>query len=180
MKMRACFVLALLGTLLLSAPAAADIVVRRTTLLVSNIDASIRFYGDLLGFSVWYDQANERKPGRGGALPLDGEPTKSRLVILKGKDPWIGMVALLAYTDPALPRRAAPDGLMQNGDAVLMMETNEIEAIAARIEKAGVKLQKPLSQSEVTGAEGKKWQVKNLFVRDPDGRIIELSERVES
>lgn len=174
------FLLIGLAVSLVASAAAADIVVRRTTLLVADIDASIRFYGDLLGFSVWYDQSNERKPGRGGALPLDGEPTKSRLVILKGKDPWIGMVALLSYTDPALPRRAPPVGLMQNGDAVLIMETSEIDAIAARLAKAGLKLQSPLSQTEVTGAEGKKWQVKNLFVRDPDGRIIELSERVES
>lgn len=174
------FALLLFSVALFASAASADIVVRRTTLLVADIEASIRFYGDLLGFSVWYDRSNDRKPGRGGALPLDGEPTKSRLVILKGKDPWIGMVALLAYTDPALPRRAPPDALMHSGDAVLMMETNEIDAIAARLDKAGIKLQRPLSQSEVTGAEGKKWQVKNLFVRDPDGRIIELSERVES
>jgi catechol 2,3-dioxygenase-like lactoylglutathione lyase family enzyme len=177
---RAWAAIAILGAAFFAVPVSADIVVRRTTLLVSDIDASIRFYGEMLGFSVWYDQANERKPGRGGGLPLDGEPGRSRLVIMKGKDPWIGMVALLAYTDPSLPRRAPPDARMQNGDAVLMMETNEIDAIAARLAKAGIALQRPLSQTEVTGAEGKKWQVKNLFVRDPDGRIIELSERVES
>jgi catechol 2,3-dioxygenase-like lactoylglutathione lyase family enzyme len=159
-------------------PAPAEIVVRRTTLLVGDIEASIRFYSTLLGFSVWYDQASERRPG-GGGLPLDGAPGKSRLVILKGKDPWIGMVALLAYTDPALPRRSAPDAALRTGDAILMMETSEIEAIAARFEAAGVALERPLSQTEVTGAEGKRWQVKNLFVRDPDGRVIELSERVE-
>ncbi len=166
----------LLALIVLAAPVlleAADTVVRRTTLIVNDADASLAFYRDVLGFEVWLDL-----PGKVSEQSLPstadvGDP--SRFVIMKGKDPWIGMVGLLQYGSarppPEHPVRLEP------GDAVLMLETTELEVIYERMKTADVPILRPPKTSEVTGAGGVKWTAKFLFAFDPDGHVLEINQR---
>ncbi|MFO1426461.1 MAG: VOC family protein [Steroidobacteraceae bacterium] len=88
---------------------------RRTTLIVHDIDASIRFYRDVMGFEVWLEN---RGTVSEGSLPSDaprGAP--SRFAIMKGRHPWVGMIGLLQYGDARPP--PAPPTRLRPGDSVL-------------------------------------------------------------
>jgi pimeloyl-ACP methyl ester carboxylesterase/catechol 2,3-dioxygenase-like lactoylglutathione lyase family enzyme len=147
--------------------------VRRTTLIVRDIDASIRFYRDVLGFELWLEN---RGTVSSSSLPTTaplGAP--SRFAIMKGRHPWVGMVGLLQYGEPqpppVLPRTLVP------GDAVLMLETQELETIWARMQRAGTVIHKPPVTNEVQGAGGARWRATFLFAYDPDGHVLEINQR---
>ncbi len=148
-------------------------VVRRTTLLVHDIDASIAFYRDLLGFTLWYESSGTRSAQ---SLPYD-EPVgaASRFVIMKGRDPWIGMVGLLQYGEPRQP--PAPPERLEPGDVVLMLETRDLDGIYRRMRDAGTPIFREPATTEVTGADGTHWTATFLFAFDPDGHLLEINER---
>jgi pimeloyl-ACP methyl ester carboxylesterase/catechol 2,3-dioxygenase-like lactoylglutathione lyase family enzyme len=147
--------------------------VRRTTLIVHDIDASIRFYRDVLGFELWLENRGKVSPS---SLPSEapvGAP--SRFAIMKGRHPWIGMVGLLQYGEPRpLP---PPPKTLRPRDAVLMIETEDLDGIWARMQRAGTSVYKRPQTSEVTGAGGARWQATFLFAFDPDGHMLEINER---
>lgn len=155
------------------AAAAPGAMVRRTTLIVHDLDASVRFYRDVLGFEVWLE--NHGKVSR-SSLPVDlplGAP--SRFTIMKGQHPWIGMVGLLEYGGPRqLP---VPARFVRPGDAVLMIETTEVMAVYERMRKAGTHILRKPETSEVTGAGGARWTATFLFAYDPDGHVLEINQR---
>jgi pimeloyl-ACP methyl ester carboxylesterase len=147
--------------------------VRRTTLIVHDIDASIRFYRDVLGFELWLENRGKVTPS---SLPSEapvGAP--SRFAIMKGRHPWIGMVGLLQYGEPR-PAPPPPKALRPR-DAVLMIETEDLDGIWARMQRAGTPIHKRPQTSEVTGAGGARWQATFLFAFDPDGHMLEINER---
>lgn len=147
--------------------------VRRTTLIVHDIDASIRFYRDVLGFELWLDHRGSVGPDSLPSAARRGSP--SRFAIMKGRHPWVGMIGLLQYGGaralPTPPRRLGP------GDAVLMLETAELEAIWQRMQRAGTPIHRPPRTAEVEGAGGVRWKATFLFAWDPDGHLLEINQR---
>ncbi len=165
-----------------SAPAAepgqATDLVRRTTLIVHDVDASVRFYRDVLGFELWLENKGTVSKS---SLPSSAKPgDPSRFVIMKGRHPWVGMIGLLQYgaarPAPGLQRRTLPRQL-HPGDAVLMIETQDLENIYARMRRAGTPIFREPESSEVTGAGGVRWIARFLFAWDPDGHMLEINQR---
>lgn len=148
-------------------------VVRRTTLIVADIEASIRFYRDVLGFELWLDN---RSKVSAGSLP-SGQPVgaPSRFVIMKGRHPWIGMVGLLQYGESRAAQ--APPETLQPGATVLMIETDQLDVIYARMQQAGTPIYRAPETNEVEGAGGLRWQATFLFAFDPDGHMLEINQR---
>ena len=159
-------------------PGQATDLVRRTTLIVHDIDASVRFYRDVLGFEVWLENTGKVSKSSLPTRARPGDP--SRLVIMKGRHPWVGMIGLLQYgaarPAPGLQRRTLP-GQLHPGDAVLMIETQDLENIYARMRRAGTPILREPESSEVTGAGGVRWMARFLFAWDPDGHMLEINQR---
>ncbi|MGQ3228422.1 MAG: VOC family protein, partial [Blastomonas fulva] len=66
--------------------------IRRVTLIVRDMETSLRLYRDVVGLQVNYDTVVETS---GVALPA-GEPgAKARLVLLNSNDPFIGWIGLM-------------------------------------------------------------------------------------
>ena len=150
-----------------------ETVVRRTTLIVHDMDRSMDFYRDVIRMSVWYESSGTTTSD---SLPNPNPPgSPSRFVIMKGRHPWIGMVGLLQYGKPRKPP-GAPE-ILEPGDAVLMMETGEVDAIHQRMRDAGTPILKAPKTSRVTGADGTSWNATFLFAFDPDGHLLELNQR---
>jgi len=146
-------------------------VLRRATLLVHDIEKSVAFYRDVIGLSVWL----ENKGKSGGDLPT-GDPigTPSHFVIMKGRDPWLGMVGLLQYGE----KKTAPKkDIIGPGDAVLMMETSDLEGIHERLKKAGYRIVREPRTSEITFGDGSRGLATFLFCMDPDGHVLEINQR---
>ena len=175
--------LAILVTLLVFAPFAAGederTKVRRTTLIVADIDASIAFYRDVLGFSRWYYNEGTVTEDSLPSAAATGDP--SVFAIMKGADPWIGMVGLLQKGHPQ-PAAATTDGFrvadfeVSPGDTILMLETDDLDGIYARMQAAGTPIYRSPETTTVTGAGGRSWDATFLFAFDPDGHLLEINE----
>lgn len=153
--------------------------IRRTTLVVENLDKSIEFY-QRLGLTKWYDAASDaNSPGGviGAAdLPLADDPKVGRIVIMKGNDERIGMIGLLGYDKPKLA--SARGNLMGVGigDAIIMMEVPDIQAVYGRLQQIDVRFHRTPYKFVVDRPDGTKSTGQRMFVYDPDGRLIEIAE----
>ena len=171
-KPLACFALAAL----LSSPAGAvESVVKRTTLLVSDIERSIAFYKGI-GFSPWLDRAGPRDPNTVAGLPLNEQSTTSRIVILSGQHPDWAMIGLLKFDSPApLWTRDPDDKTIGTSDAVLVIVTDDIQTAYENAKAQGGRIldgPRPYTSNSVNGK--KFGQI--MFLQDPDGWVIELTE----
>ena len=90
----------------LAAPAAAKPVpdverlgldLRRTTLVVRDMEASLKFYRDALGLKVTYDNIiRTPRTAKGDAAA----ERSLHLVFLRANDDYIGQIGLMQYTKP--------------------------------------------------------------------------------
>jgi len=147
--------------------------VKRTTLIVRDVNRSVAFYRDVLGLSVWYDDEIVLS-GTGLAAGAKGDRT--RLVIMKADDPVIGMIGLLEFTEPRLPESAARTRLGV-GDIVFVMQGKDVEAAHRRALAFGARVHAAPHRFEVRGADGQMISMTSLSLWDPDDFFIEYNER---
>ena len=100
---------------------------RRTTLIVRDIDASLAFYRDALGMPVIYD--NEIRTPR-DAPSLEAADRASRLVFLRANDDYIGVLGLLQYVKPVRPAHDQGDEPFSTGSIVLLFNAEDLDALA--------------------------------------------------
>lgn len=156
-----------------TAPATGVIGVGNFSHIVMNFDKSLEFYRDVIGLEVV-----------GTPRPFDGNPAimkmgntigaQSRFVALRipGAAPGLG-VELIEYKDierkPALPRFQDP------GAANLILRVRDLDSVLARMKKFGTTV---LSAGGVPAVIGGGTRV--VFVQDPDGFIVELSQPAQA
>lgn len=162
----------------------ADALVRRTTLLVRDMDTSVAFY-QALGLKVWYQNsrlAEENGGVLGGEdLPFDTLPGTSAITILKGEAADSGMVGLLHYGDPSLAEaRREPPGTrgLRQGDLILMISVDDVRKTHVALVGLGAIIHSPPARFEVKARDGTTratgWR---MFVFDPDGHLLELAQQ---
>lgn len=137
-----------------------------TGVTVSNIDRSIAFYRDVLGFEVT-DKINCR-----GELfeQVTGVP-EAEIIIAYVKAPG-HTLELLQYTSPGdrVPCTARP---CDPGALHLAFRVRNIEAVIAAVRKAGLTPVNPVIPQVTDGpAKG----LKAIYTKDPDGIVIEFME----
>ena len=149
-------------------------IVKRTTLIVSDLETSLRFYRDVLGLTVWYDDIIVLS-GTGLAAGKAGDRT--RLVIMRAEDPLVGMIGLLHWEDPELAPRPAPRERLGVGDVVFVMQTTELDALHRRLVDFGARIFAEPHRFEVRGADGVEVAMTSLSFWDPDGYFYEINQR---
>lgn len=149
-------------------------IVKRTTLIVRDAGRSLAFYRDVLGLTVWYD--DEIVLG-GVTLPVGARGDRTRLVIMRADDPVIGMIGLLQFTAPQLPAPGSERTTLGIGDVVFVMQTDDVEAVHARLKQWGARVQAPPHAFEVRGADGTLLRMTTLSFWDPDGYFFEINQR---
>lgn len=149
-------------------------ILKRTTLIVRDAEASLRFYRDLLGFTVWYDDEVVLS-GRG--LAAGGAGDRTRLVIMKAKDPVIGMLGLLQWVEPPLPAPAAVRERLGIGDVVFVLQTDDVLEVHRRLEAAGARVFAGPYPFEIRGADGQLLRMTSISFWDPDGYFLEMNQR---
>ena len=114
---------------------------RRTTFLVPDARAAAKFYVDVFGWKTWYDNelsVDWRFP------PAAPDGARAHLVLLQVEDPKVGMLGLLQYLEPpfdtAVPTKRSK---VRMGEAILVIETREIDAVHQRALKAGANVVTP-------------------------------------
>lgn len=148
---------------------------RRTTLIVDDIDESLKLYRDILGFTVNYDTEVTMS---GKALPA-GEPgSTARLVLMGTNDSWVGWIGMLQWLDPALPRPSEPRREMGIGDAVLVFNTEDVEENCAAVKALdGIHMTGEISNTTYPGRNGAApIVVRTCYLFDRDGYFMELNK----
>lgn len=150
---------------------------RRTTLVVADIDRSLAFYRDALGMVVTYDNMIITPRD---AAPEDADYVR-RLVFLRANDDYIGVIGLLQYIKPKKARVELAGTAFQEGTTVLVFNTSELEASfeKARQVPGVVVLDEPeLVTYPSYGGDGT-ISVLVSALQDPDGFTIELNQLQE-
>lgn len=171
--------LTIIVSAVLAAPVAEDerlpIDLRRTTLIVRDIDASLAFYRDALGMKVIYDNAI-RTP-RSATSDAAAERA-SRLVFLRANDNYVGIIGLLQYTKPARPAHNQGDEPFSTGSIVLLFNAQDLDTTFAKARSVrGVRVLYEPDRREYPSYDGKGViPVMVSVLTDPDGFIIELNQ----
>ena len=136
---------------------------------VTDMERSLVFYRDLLGFELIYDALRENLPEYDRIMGL--QDVRVRIAMLRTPRPAPGreaMIGLLQFLNP--PPRAHCADVFDQGFSTIAVETNDIDADFRRLRKAGVE---SLS-SVVQIVRGGRAVAKAVYVLDPDGLRIEL------
>lgn len=147
---------------------------RRISLIVQDIDESLKLYRDVLEFEVNYDAEVTMS---GVALPA-GEPgAKARLVLISSNDSWVGWIGLLQWLDPELPAPAMKERLGV-GDPVLVFNTEKVEEHCNEAAALpGIRVTAPASNTTYPArAGGEPITVRTCYLFDRDGYFMELNK----
>ncbi|MCA3691819.1 VOC family protein [Aquidulcibacter sp.] len=112
--------------------------IRRTTIIVRDMETSLKLYRDALGMRVNYD---ERMNVSSPAFAQGGPPRPIRLVLLNANDPWIGWIGLIQYTDrPDHPKVKQPKVLGPGSHIIVASVADAQKACDAAKAAPGVRL----------------------------------------
>jgi catechol 2,3-dioxygenase-like lactoylglutathione lyase family enzyme len=150
---------------------------RRTTLIVRDIDKSLAFYRDALGMTVEYDQ-EITSPGLAPRYKADGQ-NRSRLVLLKANDGFIGMLGLWQFLDQTDKDLAEPDPAdFTPGEIVLLFNSKTLDkTFAAARQSPGVTIVGEPKERRYPSPAGDIVVMVSMLV-DPDGHTVELNQLI--
>ena len=150
--------------------------IRRTTIIVRNMDRSLQLYRDALGMKVNYDaQMNVSSP----AFAQGGSPRPIRLVLLNANDPWIGWIGLIQYTDnPNRPRVRVPRVLGPGSHIIVAAVADAQKACDRALTAPGIRMTSPAKISEYPARtqDGPPIRVLGCQFFDADGAYLELNQ----
>lgn len=140
--------------------------VRHIGIVVRDLDAALRFYIGLLGFSI-VTSMEERGTHLDALLHLsDAEVFTTKLSAPDG-----GMIELLKFSSPEWGRLSYGRELCDFGFSHVALTVKDLDAEYDRLTAVGVEF---LSPPQV-GPDG---YAKVVFCRDPEGNFIELVENL--
>jgi len=146
--------------------------VLRTTVVVQDMDGALSLFRDVLGLSVRLD------------LPLGGEAvssllgygdTTARIVILQSGDLEIANVALMQISAAAPATSDGAAAKLRTGDVAIVMETNNIDAVYARVTELGYKALTP--PIVIFERPNMVTQSREFIFRGPEGIAVNLIQR---
>jgi len=149
-------------------------IVKRTTLIVRDMDTSKHWYQYVLGMSVYYDKEFVLS-GQGLAAGKAGD--KTRLVILKCDDPEIGMIGLLQWLDPVWP--APPiEYSVGYGRPTFVVASDDATTTHQRASELGTVIHSEPHNWSTLGANNRMKNFIGLSLFDPDGYFFECNQLV--
>jgi catechol 2,3-dioxygenase-like lactoylglutathione lyase family enzyme len=154
-----------------------DTLIKRTTFIVENAQRSIAFYRDVLGMTLYYDQA---MTVTGNIIPAGVPGAKVQLGIMEGNHKDVAKIGLLEWVDPPLDKPKAPyRKRMGIGDIVIVTETPDIEGVYARLQQAkDCHIVCPPHDWSVPAPDGKSQvEMTTLSFFDPDGFFVEVNAK---
>lgn len=148
-------------------------IVKRTTLIVRDIEASRAWYERVLGMTVWMD-TEVTLSGTGMAAGKAGDVT--HLIILKCEDPAIGMIGLLQWVDPPMPAPEEIPKTVTYGNPTFVVSSDDVEAMHSAALEFGTHIHSPPNEWSIRGQNGKMKHFLGLSLFDPDGYFYEVNQ----
>ncbi len=143
----------------------------RTALFVNDLDASTRFYQDVLGINEVFFEGDLSE---GNAHRLLGVPstTATRARILKVAGPAFGMVGLFELRSPSPPPVRKDPAVTNAGETCLVFYCSDLDPIVDRLKAAGHRILCEPLRFQV----GEQTKQREMSLRDPDDVMINLIE----
>jgi catechol 2,3-dioxygenase-like lactoylglutathione lyase family enzyme len=151
-------------------------IIKRTTLIVRDVQKSVEWYQKVLGMTIYFDTEVVLSPGTSMAAGKPGDRT--HLVIMQCEHPEIGMIGLLQWVDPPLP---APDEIptrVTYGNPTFVCASDDSRAAFEQAHALGTHVHTAPHEWSIRGANG---MIKNFIgvsLFDPDGYFYELNQLV--
>ena len=149
--------------------------VKRTTLIVRDIEISSKWYEEILDMSLYYDDTITLS-GKGLAAGKKGDVT--HLKIYKCSDPIIGMIGLLQWLDPELPAPEEIPTEVNYGNPTFVVDTDNVDEVYKKALALGTHIHSEPHEWSVRGADGNMINFITLSVFDPDGYFYEINQRL--
>jgi catechol 2,3-dioxygenase-like lactoylglutathione lyase family enzyme len=155
-----------------------DIDLRRTTLVVADIDTSLAFYRDSLGLEVIYDQMIITPRG----ASIEEAEKVRRLVFLRSNDDFVGVLGLLEYQKPIKDVVSLTGRAFDTGTSVIVFNTQRLdEKLSKATRVPGVQLLEGPEQISYPSYDGSgSIRVMVSSLTDPDGFTIELNQLLDT
>jgi len=151
---------------------------RRTTLVVSDIDKSLAFYRDALGMTVSYD--NWVNTPRDAKTVEEAEVAR-RLVFLQANDDFVGVLGLLQYVKPVKQALDLSDKVFIPGTTVLVFNHSDNRSAFEKARQVdSVKVLSEPTERDYPSYNGS-GQIKVLVsvLQDPDGVVVEVNQLID-
>ncbi len=150
---------------------------KRTAIIVRDMDRSLEFYRGVLGMNVWIDgKAGEELPALYRMLGMP--PCTTRWIILQSDDVDWGMVGLFEVTGPAPDDEVHPrDDRVNRGEACLVFHTPDVQRVYEGAQRLGLTVVCPPSTLELAahGVESRE-----MMLRDPNGVLVNFIQNVKA
>jgi len=147
-------------------------IIKRTTLIVRDMQATRRWYEEVLGMSVWMD-TEFTLSGDGIAIGNPGDRT--HLMIMQAEDPKIGMIGFIEWLEPKMDMPPVPTVTLP-GMPIFVVETDDATEIANRAKALGTKVFAEPHEWSTRGARGEMKYFIGTSLFDPDGYIFECNQ----
>lgn len=143
--------------------------VSRTTIFTRDAERALGFYRDLLEMKVWIDTLIPNP----GASDILGQPCESmRIIVLRADDTTIGNIGLAEVHGANPPLEdPVPATNVRFGEPCMVIRTDHLKELLPKLDAAGVHVISPPTKLELPLPE----EVWEMFLRDPDGTMINLS-----
>jgi catechol 2,3-dioxygenase-like lactoylglutathione lyase family enzyme len=150
---------------------------RRTTLVVSDIEKSLAFYRDALGMTVSYDNMVNTPRD---AKTVEEAKIARRLVFLQANDDFIGVLGLLQYVKPVKEAIDLSDKVFVPGSTVLVFNLEDNRAAFERARQTeGVKVLSEPTETKYPSYDGSSMiHVLVSVLQDPDGIVVEVNQLI--
>ena len=153
------------------------LVMRRTTLIVRDLDTSLKLYRDAMGMEVIYDNKlpRPRKDGKEGTQTL-------RLVFLKATHKYYGVLGLMEYNygEDIEEKPIRKEGFTSQNVVLLFNSKNVKEKLKNIKAVPGIEIltePKMVEYPSYGGGEPIKVLVSTFY--DPDGFLVEFNELLD-
>lgn len=145
--------------------------VKRTTIVVRDLERSLAFYRDTLGMDVFY----RGLIGNPGASLLTGIDCKGLdMAVLSAQGQEQGMIGLMAFVEPETPLPETEwTPRLRAGETILVIPTEHMRRLHERMLAGGFTVVTPPTRMEVPG----RGEIHEMMARDPDGVVVNLTQR---
>ena len=148
-------------------------ILKRTTLMVRDIERAAGWYGQVFGMTRWLDMPFTLS---GTQLAAGAKGDRARLVVMKCADDVIGMIGLMQWIDPPMPAPAELPERIAFGAPVFVMAVDDARATTARARALGSRIHAEPEAWSVALPDGSVRKMLGSSFWDLDGYFFEVNQ----
>jgi catechol 2,3-dioxygenase-like lactoylglutathione lyase family enzyme len=150
-------------------------IIKRTTLIVRDAEASAHWYATVFGMARWMDQPFTLS---GMQLAAGSRGDQTRLVIMRGDHAQLGMIGLLEWLDPPFPAPPVLPERITFGWPIFVVAAEDAAATCERARALGSRIHCEPHRWTVLDSEGREQPLVGTSFFDLDGYFFEVNQRV--